>query len=105
MELRRSLTELERLLAKHDYPWQAQYVRTLIELQDTDMQQFVRLLQDGGMWGGSGSVCDVAPLGADERAFRDAMIQTADEMERLGLGCRGSRFIAFVFRDWNAKGV
>jgi hypothetical protein len=74
-------------------------------LHDTNDAEFVRLIQDGGMWGGSGAVWEVQPLETDERAFRVTIIGIAEEMDTLGIGCEGSRFIANVFRTWNGDGL
>jgi hypothetical protein len=100
-----ALAELERLLAKHEWPWQAGHVHSLIELQDTNEAEFVRLIQDGGMSGGSGSVWEIPNIGEDTVKFREAFIELADEMERIGLGCNGSRFVGYVFRQWNESGI
>jgi hypothetical protein len=76
-----------------------------MDLQDTDARQFVRLLQDGGMWGGSGSVWEVGQLGTDTITFREAIIRLADEMDTAGLSCKGSQFAAQIFRKWNEAGL
>lgn len=93
------LSEIERLLVKCGYPWQAENVRKLIDLQDTNEAEFVRLIQDGGMWGGSGAVWEVGPMGEDTVAFKKAMVQLAEEMEDVGLACKGSQFAACCFRN------
>jgi hypothetical protein len=99
------LAELERLLAKHGWRWQASHVHTLIELQDTNEGEFVRLLQDGGMWGGSGSVLDIGNVGDDTARFNECLVELAEEMERIVLDCEGSRFAAYALRRWKESGA
>ena len=80
-----------------------------------DQAEFRAVLQDVGMWGGSGSVIDCAissnarevtsQVRQDERAFWSAIVQLADEMDRVGLATARSRDVAATFRSWLAKAV
>jgi len=100
-----TLRELCRLLLANAFPGQAEIVQRLLQLNDENSDEFVRLLISVDMWGGSGAVWEVGDLGDDTLAFRNAFIMLAAQMERAGLGTEGSRFIASTFRQWNRAGV
>jgi hypothetical protein len=99
------LQEIHRLLVNHQHAGQAVVVGKLIELLPVDRDAFIRLLQGVDVWGGSGAVWEVGPLGADERSFRSAIISLATQMDAQGIGSERSRFIARTFENWNRLGV
>jgi hypothetical protein len=57
------------------------------------------------MWGGSGAVWEVGPIGTDTAQFRNAIIQLAEAMDRDGIGTEGSRSAASIFTQWNRQGL
>jgi hypothetical protein len=69
---------------------------------------FVEALQDGEVWGSSGSVADAAGLTRessrtkeverDSVEFRRALVRIGDEMENQGIASEGSRLIGRVFQ-------
>jgi hypothetical protein len=95
-----ALHEIHRILVKHNNPWQAEVVAKLIELRDSDRNEFVSRLHSGDMWGGSGSVWEVGELGSDTRSYWKAIVLLADEMEREGIGTERSQELARILRDW-----
>ncbi|HTW95317.1 MAG TPA: hypothetical protein VMD30_11015 [Tepidisphaeraceae bacterium] len=102
------LEQLRRLLINSDNLGQARTVERLIELRSADPAEFNRLLQGVDMWGGSGAVWEVGPtrMNRDEvQSFRAAIIALAEWMESESVGFERSRFIADVFRKWNAAGI
>jgi hypothetical protein len=114
--MRRELFRIELLLRKHGFDGQADVVADLLTRYDApDQTEFRRRVQDVEMWGGSGSVIDCAivanprhvtpDLQQDERAFRSAIVQLADEMDRAGLGTPRSRDVAATFRARIERGI
>jgi hypothetical protein len=102
------LQQLHALLVASDNPGQAKVVRKLMDLHQTDTAAFNHLLHSVDMWGGSGAVWEVGPSRMDSsqvRSFRDTIIALADWMDLQGTGLERSRFIAGVFRKWNAMGI
>ena len=102
------LEQLRRLLISSDNPGQARTVERLIELRSTNRAEFDRLLHSVDMWGGSGAVWEVGPsrMNRDEvQSFRAGIIALSEWMESQGAGFERSRFIADVFRKWNAAGI
>jgi hypothetical protein len=99
------LQELHRLLIESGHPGQANFVEQLIALLSTDHEKFVRLLQSVGMWGGAGAVWEVEPLNMNEQAFRAGIIALAAEMDAQGIGMERSRWISYVFQEWNKAGL
>jgi hypothetical protein len=100
-----TLREIRRLLLANGFPGQAEVVERLLHLNDENPTEFVRLLTSADMWGGSGAVWEVGDLGNDERAFRDAIISLAGQMDRADLGSERSRSTASTFRQWNRNGI
>ena len=111
--MRRELLRIEALLRKHDFDAEADLVATLlVEYDAPDSTRFRHALQDDAMWGGPGSVIDCSVVSSarvvtpemrhDERAFRSAVVQLAEEMDRAGLGTPHSREVAATFRSWLA---
>ena len=101
-----TLNDLARILTKHDHLGQAEVVQQLLQgLRSGDRSSFPTLLQSVDMWGGSGAVWEVGDLGDDTRAFRQAIIDLAAEMDKCGLGMERSRFVASTFAEWNRLGV
>lgn len=114
--MRRELLRIEGLLRKHEFDAQADVVATLLAEYDApDHTRFQYALQDVALWGGSGSVIDcsitsnarvVTPeVRQDERAFWSALVQLAEEMDRVGLGTARSRDVAATFRRRLAPAV
>jgi hypothetical protein len=99
-----ALHTLRRLLLNHGHAGQASVVAELIRLHDVDRDLFARRLQDGEVWGGSGSVWEVGDMGSDEIEYREGLILLADRMAVHDLDCKGSRFIAQTLRDWRSLG-
>jgi hypothetical protein len=107
-ELLPILQQLQSLLTVSDNPGQAKVIAKLMELHSTDATDFNRLLHSVDMWGGSGAVWEVGPSRMDSaqvRSFRDNIIALADWMDAGNMGFERSRFIAGVFRKWNAMGI
>ena len=69
------------------------------------ISEFIALIQDINMWGGSGAVWEVAQLGTDTSEFRKAIIKLAAAMDRDGIATDRSRDIASVFDNWNRRGL
>jgi hypothetical protein len=100
-----TLRAVSEILWKQDHPGQAEVVDRLIQLHENDRVEFRRLLQSIDMWGGSGAVWEVAPLGDDDRRFCQLIVRLAEEMEAARLGTDRSRDIAGIFRYWLAQGI
>jgi hypothetical protein len=107
-ELLPILEQLRRLLISSDNPGQAATVERLIQLHAADAAEFDRLLHSVDLWGGSGAVWEVGPTGMNREeveSFRAGIIALAEGMDSKGVGFERSRFIADVFRKWNAMGI
>ena len=100
-----TLRELRDILIRQDWPGQAEIVDRLIQLHDSDPEAFRQLLQGVDMWGGSGAVWEVNPLGTEGKRFGQLIVGLADEMQAAGLGTVRSQQIASTFRSWLAKGL
>jgi hypothetical protein len=100
------LSNLARILAKHDHVGQAEVIRKLLQyLEGGNQGSFVALIHSVDMWGDSGAVWEVCNLGDDTREFQCAIIELAAEMDDDGLGNERSRFIASTFAKWSRMGV
>jgi len=97
-----TLTELRDILTRQGYHGQASVISRLVELQEADPTEFRTLLQSVEMWGGSGAVWEVYPLGEGSRRFTQLIVQLAQEMQLSGLGTSRSQDIADTFRYWLA---
>ena len=105
-----ALGEAEKLLLKYGHQPQARIVSKLTESLQAEKPDYERLLSPD-MWGGAGSVWEIAliPDGTkseedkrDRRAFRQAIINIAAEMDKLGIGNARSRSTAAIFGKWLA---
>jgi hypothetical protein len=96
------LTSLEELLRNHKHEGQARAIARLRSLYNRDQMEFTKFLQSVDVWGGSGAVWDCAGFGADENAFRAAIIRLADKMQAANIGTERSSYIAAVFRKWQS---
>lgn len=107
-ELIKNLAQLESLLQKYGHPWQAKVVSELtasIRRGEPDYKRLAGI----DMWSGAGAAWEVQliPGGVqskehnqDETAFRQAIINIAAEMDKLGIGHARSRSTAAIFRKW-----
>jgi hypothetical protein len=107
-DLLTNLVQTETLLRKYNFPGQAKVVAEIISSIQRGEPDYKRL-SGLDMWGGAGAVWEVAltPGGIkaeeherDERAFRQAIINIAAAMNKLGIGHARSRDIAATFRKW-----
>jgi hypothetical protein len=106
-ELLNNLMQLETLLRKYHHDGQANVVADIIASIQHGEPDYKRLA-GVDFWGGSGSVADVNLIPGtksdddkrDIRAFRQAIVNLADEMDKLGIGHARSRDIAATFREW-----
>jgi hypothetical protein len=111
-QLTEALADASRLLRKYAHHGQAEVVEQIADSFVSGNPDYARL-QGLDMWGGSGAVWEtsLSPLRrtdetvADEGAFRQAIIEIASAMDRLGIGTERSRSTAEIFRDWIAKGL
>jgi hypothetical protein len=103
------LERIRDILLKHDFISQGTHAAELIDLAHLGSEEFVTLLQIGGVWGSAGSIADSVDLRksfdpVDAETERDsleltrALIQLADQMREQGIGSEGSEFIAKLFR-------
>jgi hypothetical protein len=107
-ELLNNFIQLESLLRKYQHYGQAHVVSEIIASIHRGEPAYKRLA-GVDMWGGSGSVSDVnlIPSGTKSeedkreiRAFRQAIVNLAAEIDKLGIGHARSRDIAVTFREW-----
>ena len=113
--MQRTLVEIRDLLRKHDYPGQAEVIGELLQLIESDYDQFVQKIHAVDVWGGSGAVwetCNFANEGVpkesvrdDELRFRRAIIELSNQMDENGIGTERARHIASVFTEWQRLGV
>ena len=113
--LDRDLNQLAELLRKYGHDGQATVVDEIWSTLDTSTPDYQRLAGID-MWGGAGAVWEVCLLTSrvqratnqgrgDEKSFREAIIRTAAEMDRLGIGTARSPDIAKTFPFWIDKGL
>jgi hypothetical protein len=110
------LERIESVLRKYGHYGQANLIAEIGELHRSGSQaEFQKAVTGSGMWGGAGSMSDVAIVAnareitpevqADERRFRSDIVALAEELEKESLGSPRTRQIAAVFRSWNARAI
>jgi hypothetical protein len=110
------LERIESVLRKYGHYGQANLIGEIGKLHRSGSQaDFQKALTGLGVWGGAGSVSDVAiaanareitpEVQADERRFRSDIVALAEELDRESLGSPRTLQIAAVFRSWNVRAI
>jgi hypothetical protein len=101
------LNEIALVLDTNGHPGQAKYVSALATVAEWDDTAVVPGLKSGAMWGGSGSVFDVAQFNSkdDRRKFLKLLLQLIEEMRKRAITTDGADFAAKVIRSWIESGI
>jgi hypothetical protein len=99
------LDQIESLFLSESYNMQADYIAGLRRLYRSvmiaDREEFERLVTDGYLWLGMGTIADISFASKDAgQRFVRAYYDFASECERLGLGSTHSRKLMSVFGEW-----
>ncbi len=106
-----ALHQAREILVRYNHSAQASCVQTLVDaVRATDRPAYSQLLSSVEMWGGAGAVWEVdlsgtATARADNREFRESIIEIAEQMKHLGIKASRSEEIAEVFTNWNLKNL
>jgi hypothetical protein len=108
-----SLQEIHRLLKRYEIS-QAGIVSQLIDLYEVNQEEFIDQLHSLELWGGAGSVADVAAFGGrramepkyyeDTVRYHEAVIGLVSTMRALNIRDDRAEHIAETFRKWNKIG-
>lgn len=104
--LKEDLARLASLHRKYRNYGQMVVLEEIVATFDTPRPDFNRLAGIE-MWGGAGAVWE-SPLeesAADQKSFRETIVQIALTLDRLGFGTDRSRFIARTVQSWLDKGI
>ena len=101
------LKEIAIMLENNEHPGQAKYVSALATVAEWDEIAVVPGLTSGAMWGGSGSVFDVAQFRSrdDHKKFLRLLLQLIEEMRQRGITTGGADFAANAIASWLESGI
>jgi hypothetical protein len=95
------LRGLETILRRSGHP-QADYVAAIATIADWDRTAVGPALASGALWGGSGSVCDVAEFerADDKKCFWRLLVQLAAAMKAQGIESPSEESSAGILSQW-----
>jgi len=101
------LNEIAQLLQSNGHPGQAEYISALATVAEWDVTAVEPGLVSGAIWGGSGSVWDVAQFNSREerRRFMHALLRLVDEMRQAGIKAPGAESSAAIMTSWLTSGI